>query len=192
MEKRIRESFAEITALQSGFLAGEGIMKLKEAAEAIIASMRVGGKLLIAGNGGSAADAQHFAAELVGKYLRVRKAIPAIALTTDTSILTSIANDISYAQVFVRQLEALTKKEDIFFAISTSGNSQNLLEALQFCKKENIYTIGLAGEGGGAMQYLVDILIEVPSKSTPRIQEVHATIIHVLSELIESAMTKEA
>lgn len=188
MEQRIRESFEEIIALGGAFLAGGGEKKVQEAAEAIIVSLKAGGKLMIVGNGGSAADSQHFAAELVGKYLHIRKAISAIALTTDTSILTSISNDISYNAVFVRQLEALAKPHDIFFAISTSGNSQNLIEALQFCKNNHIPAVGLTGESGGKMRDLVDILLAVPSRSTPRIQEVHATIIHILSELVESAM----
>lgn len=187
-EERVKAIFEENILLQKGVLTSSLPAKISETAEIIVAHLREGGKLFIAGNGGSAADAQHFAGELVGKYLHARKALPAIALTTDTSIITAIANDISYDAVFERQLEGLAGPKDVFFAISTSGNSKNILSALEFCKKENIFTIGLTGEGGGKMADAVNVLLAVPSRSTPRIQEVHATIIHIISEIIEQSM----
>lgn len=158
---------------------------VKKAAENIINSFQKGGKLLIAGNGGSAADAQHFAAELVGKFKKERKALPAIALCTNTSILTAIANDYSFDKVFSRQVEALAKKGDVFFGISTSGNSLNIIEALKTAKRMNCFTIGLTGKTGGNMGKICDILINVDSEETPRIQETHILIIHILCELIE-------
>ena len=140
-----------------------------------------GKKILIAGNGGSASDSQHFAAEIVGRYEANRAAKPAIALTTDTSNITAIANDFGYEYIFSRQIEAIGQKGDIYIAISTSGNSDNILESLKVAKSMGIKTIGLTGNNGGYMKSLVDILINVPSERTGRIQEMHIMVLHILN-----------
>lgn len=151
----------------------------------IITSLASGGKILICGNGGSAADAQHMAAELVGKFKKKRKALPALALTVDTSIITSLGNDYSFSDIFVRQIQALGKKNDILILISTSGNSQNILKAAMCAKKLNIKTVGILGKGGGKLKRLADISLVVKSEETPRIQEAHSLILHTICELIE-------
>ena len=154
-----------------------------------INSIRSGGKILIFGNGGSAADAQHIAAELVGRYKSERKGLPAVALTTDTSILTSIGNDLGYDQIFQRQIEALAKPEDLVIGISTSGNSLNVISALKLSKKIGCKTIGLSGSDGGDMSKICDVNIVVPASDTPRIQEMHILIGHTLCQLIEQSLT---
>ncbi len=148
-------------------------------------SLQKGNKLLICGNGGSAADAQHFAAEIVGRFKLERKGFPAIALTTDTSVLTSIGNDYGFDKIFERQVEALGKSGDILFGISTSGNSTNVINAVNKAKEMGIYTIGLLGKGGGELKKLVDLALTVDSDNTARIQECHLTIYHVICEEIE-------
>ena len=144
-----------------------------------------GNKLLICGNGGSAADSQHFASELSGRYEKERPGLPAISLVTDSSALTAIANDYNYQNVFSRQLQALGRPNDVLFAISTSGNSENVLSAIQYAKTNQISTIGLTGKSGGKMAKLVDIPIIVNGSKTARIQEVHILIIHLICELLE-------
>jgi len=153
-----------------------------------INSIRSGGKILIFGNGGSAADAQHIAAELVGRYKSERKGLPAVALTTDTSALTSIGNDFGYDQIFQRQIEALAKPEDIVIGISTSGNSLNVISALKLSKKKGCKTIGLSGSDGGDMNKICDVNVVVPASDTPRIQEMHILIGHTMCHLIEQNM----
>ena len=156
------------------------------AAEAIARSVRAGGKVLIFGNGGSAAEAQHFAAELVnGMQRRGRPPIPAIALTTDTSSLTAIGNDRGFALVFSRQVEALGRPGDVAVALTTSGTSPNVVEALKTARAKGLVTVGLTGEGGGEVAPLADHLLDVPSRSTPRIQEAHLFILHLLAEELE-------
>jgi len=140
---------------------------------------------MLAGNGGSAADAQHIAAELVGRYGFDRPSIPSLALTTDTSNLTAIGNDYGYEQVFSRQLEGMGQEGDIFIGISTSGNSVNIIRAFESAKKKNIMTVALTGNDGGKMAQMADIALVVPSNSTPRIQEVHILIGHILCDIIE-------
>lgn len=142
-------------------------------------------KTILAGNGGSAADAQHIAAELVGRYGFDRPSIPSLALTTDTSNLTAIGNDYGYDQVFSRQLEGMGQEGDIFFGISTSGNSQNIINAFEVAKKKGITTVALVGKDGGKMAKMADHAIVVPSDSTPRIQESHILIGHILCDIIE-------
>ena len=154
----------------------------------IAEALRAGGKVLAFGNGGSAADAQHFAAELVGRYLKDRAAWPAIALTTDTSILTAVANDFGYDAVFRRQVEALGKKGDVAVGISTSGRSPSVVLALAKAREMGLVTIGMTGNGGGKLAGQVDYLIDVPSPATPRIQEVHGLVIHVLCAIVEEAI----
>jgi len=147
-------------------------------------------KILIFGNGGSASQAQHFAAELVNKFLLERPAIPAIALTTDTSVLTSIANDESFDTVFSRQVEALGKKGDIAIGLTTSGNSPNIIRAVQAAKECGLFTIVFTGERGGKIGPYPDILCDVPSTHTPVIQEVHLLLLHLLAEEVEKSIAK--
>ncbi len=148
-------------------------------------------KILLAGNGGSAADAQHFAGELVSRFNFNRPGLSAIALTTDTSIITAIGNDYGYEEVFSRQIQAIGNPEDIFFAISTSGNSENIIRAIKEAKSKNITVIGLTGESGGEMKDLCDYCICVPSNNTPKIQESHLMIEHIICGLIEKALFSE-
>ena len=143
------------------------------------------GKILIFGNGGSAADAQHLAAELVNRFKKERAPLPAIALTTDTSILTAIANDYDFSQIFSKQILALGKKGDMALGISTSGKSSNVISALKVAKELGLYTVGLSGGDGGLMKEVCDYLILVPSFETPRIQEGHLLFLHIFSELLE-------
>jgi D-sedoheptulose 7-phosphate isomerase len=154
----------------------------------IIESMRAGGKLLIFGNGGSAADAQHVAAELAFKMVREREALPALALTTDTSLLTAIGNDRSFDFIFARQIQAIGRKGDVALAISTSGNSPNVIEAVKQARAMQIGTIGLLGAGGGKVGAMVDLALIVPSSETQRIQEVHIAASHIICQLIEDEL----
>ncbi|HEB72979.1 MAG TPA: SIS domain-containing protein, partial [Nitrospirae bacterium] len=148
--------------------------------------LKKGSKILLAGNGGSAADAQHIAAEFVGRYLIDRRALPAIALSADTSCLTAISNDMGYEKVFSRQLEALGAPGDLLWALSTSGNSENLSSALKTAKSLGVSTVCLLGKGGGKMKGMGDIELIVPSDDTPRIQEAHITIAHLICEAVET------
>ena len=160
----------------------------KEVLRVLMDTFASGNKLLIAGNGGSAADAQHFAAELVGRFLLERKGIPAIALTTDSSILTSLSNDYEFNKVFSRQVEALAVREDALFVISTSGKSMNLVEAVKKAKTMGVITIGLLGKDGGILGELCDYSLIISGNDTPRIQEIHILIIHMLCQLIEEGL----
>lgn len=150
--------------------------------------MAAGGKLLLFGNGGSAADAQHIAAELVGRFGRERKGLPAVALTVNTSALTAIANDHGFERVFARQVEALALSGDLAIGISTSGNSPSVLNAVDAAKSAGILTVGLTGRTGGDLRNRVDYCLQVPSESTPRVQEAHIFIGHVLCEWIEESL----
>jgi D-sedoheptulose 7-phosphate isomerase len=151
--------------------------------------LQFGNKLLLFGNGGSAADAQHLAAEFVGRFVRERAGLPAIALTTDSSILTAVGNDYGFEQVFSRQIEALGRSNDVAIGISTSGNSPNVLAGLKQASKQNLKTIGLTGKDGGAIATCVDLSITVPCADTARIQECHITIGHILCELVETELS---
>jgi len=162
-----------------------------EAAQTIRDRLASGGKLLLMGNGGSAADSQHIAAELVGRFKKERAAIPAIALTVDSSSLTALGNDYGFEAIFSRQIEALATAKDAVMGISTSGNSQNVIRALNLARNMGAATIGLMGHGGGKMKDCVDICIVVPSDDTARIQEVHITIGHIICEIIEQDLTHE-
>jgi len=159
------------------------------AAAAIIGSLQKGGKVLIFGNGGSAADSQHMAAELSGRFQKDRKALAAVALTTDTSALTALGNDYGFEAVFARQVEALGKKGDVAVGISTSGNSANVLKASETAKAMGLTTISLTGNGGGKLAGQTDIKLVVPSKVTARIQESHICIIHCICEIVENAFS---
>jgi D-sedoheptulose 7-phosphate isomerase len=156
------------------------------AAQTITEALRAGGKLLVFGNGGSAAEAQHLSSELVGRFQKERGAIAAIALTVDSSILTSVANDLSFKQVFARQVEALGRPGDVALGISTSGESPNVVAALQTAKARGLKTVALTGRDGGTVGRVADIHVNVPDQSTQRVQEVHQTLIHVLCEVIEA------
>ena len=164
----------------------------REIAAAIIAALRAGNKVLIIGNGGSAADAQHIAAEIVGRYKQERPAYAAIALTTDTSALTAIANDHGFEQVFARQVAGLGKRGDVLLALSTSGRSLNILSALRTARERGLVTVGLTGSKGEALGALCDHLLIAPSDDTPIIQQIHLTIAHGICDEIEQAMMREA
>ena len=153
-------------------------------------SLQNNGKIIIFGNGGSAADAQHFAAEFIGRFEKERDAIPAIALTTDSSIITSLANDYSFDKIFERQCEALIQPNDIIFVLSTSGNSPNVINGVKVAKKKNIISIGLLGNNGGNLKDHLTIPIIVTSNSTPRIQEVHRIILHAICQIVEDNFSK--
>ncbi|MFH1213951.1 MAG: D-sedoheptulose 7-phosphate isomerase [Candidatus Neomarinimicrobiota bacterium] len=166
----------------------DGVGTIVAAAEMLIACYRAGGKVLLCGNGGSAADAQHLAAELVSRLKLERPAIPALALTTNTSLITAIGNDYKYELVFVRQVEAFGRSGDVLVAMSTSGNSENVIKAVEFARVTGIKSIALTGDNGGRLAEKVDLAIIVPSANVQRIQECHITIGHILCELIESAL----
>jgi D-sedoheptulose 7-phosphate isomerase len=161
-----------------------------KAVEMIHSSLAAGGKLLIAGNGGSAADAQHIAAELTGRFLRERKPLPALALHANSSALTAIGNDYGYEHVFARELAAHARPGDVLLAISTSGGSKNILRAIEEARQKRVSVIGMTGESGGAMRAACDLCLCVPSKSTARIQEMHIMIGHTICELLEEGMTQ--
>ncbi len=166
-------------------LAKESIREIEEAADMVYKTLKAGGKILIFGNGGSAADAQHIAAEFVNRYQKDRRALPAIALTTDSSVITSIANDSSFDNVFSRQIEALGRKGDIAWGISTSGRSVNVVKALELAKSLGLKTLGFTGGDGGKVKKVADLCLVIPTVSTPRIQELHITVAHIICELVE-------
>jgi D-sedoheptulose 7-phosphate isomerase len=161
------------------------LQPVADAAAAIAAAVRAGRKVLVFGNGGSAADSQHMATELVGRFLRERRAAAVLALSTDTSVLTAVANDYGFDRVFARQVEAFGGAGDVAFAISTSGGSPNVVEALRTARERGLRTIALTGRDGGAIGGAVEIHINVPDASTPRVQEAHRTLIHAICELVE-------
>jgi D-sedoheptulose 7-phosphate isomerase len=181
---RVRALLEAAIALHQRVAAGN-LAALVAAAAAVRRAHAAGGKLLIFGNGGSAADAQHMAAELVNRFQRERPALAALALTTDTSILTSIANDSSFDRVFARQIEALGRQGDVALGITTSGASASIVLALETARKRGLATIALTGRDGGAAGRGADIHVNVPDDSTARIQEVHRTLIHAICELVE-------
>jgi D-sedoheptulose 7-phosphate isomerase len=189
MKNLIRSSIASTHATIGKALADDALIAAAEqAAKACIAALQAGKKILLAGNGGSAADAQHIAAELVSRYNYDRPGLCAIAFTTDTSALTAIGNDYGYEKVFSRQLEALGQSGDVLIAISTSGNSPNILKALETARARGITAIGLTGESGGKMAPLCDIALKAPSSETPKIQECHIMLGHIICQLIEDTM----
>jgi len=190
MIERIRQIARESIEANRAFFEANS-EAVARAADMIIASVRAGGKVLVFGNGGSAADAQHIAAELVNRLNYDHPPIPAIALTTDTSILTSIGNDSSFDNVFERQVRALGRKGDVALAISTSGNSPNVLRAVEAAREISITTIALAGRDGGKLATITELALVVNADSTQRIQETHITIAHILCELVEDALYGE-
>jgi D-sedoheptulose 7-phosphate isomerase len=167
------------------------IPDINRLAELVQASLSRGGKILFMGNGGSAADSQHLAAELVGRFRKERRGLASIALSTDTSILTSVGNDYGFEHVFARQVEALCRPEDVLIGISTSGNSANVLRAIEAGKSIGATTVALTGEGGGKLAALCDLTLAVPSRVTARVQEAHILIGHILCELIDDASTPD-
>jgi D-sedoheptulose 7-phosphate isomerase len=161
------------------------VIPAAEAAMAVVETLRTGGKVLVFGNGGSATDAQHFAAELVGRFTRERRGLAAIALAADSAIVTALANDYGYERVFARQVEALGREGDVAIGISTSGTSANVLAGLAAAEAAGMVTVGMTGRDGGTIATAVDIHVNVASTSTARVQEVHRTLLHAMCELIE-------
>ena len=189
MKHYIYNQIAESAATKQAILESEPLLDMIEVvAKACVAVYRNGKKTMLAGNGGSAADAQHIAAELVGRYGFDRPSIPSLALTTDTSNLTAIGNDYGYDKVFSRQLEGMSQAGDLFIGISTSGNSQNIINAFESAKERGVTTVALVGRDGGKMAALADYAIIIPSNSTPRIQESHILIGHILCDIIEKEL----
>ncbi len=189
MGKIIREILSETLELKKRTLGDPTLVgEIEKAASVIVEACRRGNKLILFGNGGSAADAQHVAAEMVNKLELQRGALPAIALTTDTSILTSVANDDDFCHIFARQLEALASKGDVTVGISTSGNSLNVLEGVKVAKERGATTVGFTGMDGGRLAKLVDLVVRAPSKKTPRIQELHITFFHIICHLVETEL----
>ena len=189
MQNYIKEQItASIETKQKLLVDAELMAQIAEVALKCIELYRNGKKTLLAGNGGSAADAQHIAAELVGRYGFDRPSIPSLALTTDTSNLTAIGNDYGYDKVFSRQLEGMGSEGDLFIGISTSGNSQNIVNAFESAKTKGITTVALVGRDGGKMAQMADVALIVPSNDTPRIQESHILIGHILCDIIEKEL----
>lgn len=180
----LRNALNEHQAVMKGLQ--DMLPQISAVAERLRACLAQGGKILLMGNGGSAADSQHIAAEIVGRYKRERKGLPAIALTTDTSILTSVGNDYGYEFIFSRQVEALCGPLDVVIGLSTSGNSPNVVRAIETAKQIGATTIGMTGGSGGKLTALCDFNLVMPSSDTPRIQEAHIFIGHVLCELAEA------
>ncbi|HOS95324.1 MAG TPA: D-sedoheptulose 7-phosphate isomerase [Armatimonadota bacterium] len=185
MRDVIRSSFTESIALRERTLE-ELAGAIEEAAVGSITRVRNGGTVFVCGNGGSAADAQHIAGELAGRFRRERDPLPSICLSANCSTLTAISNDYSFEEVFSRPLAGLARPGDVLWAMSTSGASPNVLLALQVAKQRDLYRVGFSGAGGGPMASLCDVCLAVPSRDTARIQEVHVTIAHILCELIEA------
>ena len=188
MRREIAERLEESAQIK-GAIAKSKISEIEDMANLIITAYKAGGKVILFGNGGSAADAQHIAGELVGQFVLKRRVFPAIALTTNTSILTAVANDYGYEMVFGRQIEALVNEKDVVIAISTSGKAPNVIEAIKAAKMKGAKTIGLTGGSGGKLAEVADLVLIVPSDNTPRIQEVHITIGHIVCELVERELS---
>lgn len=188
----VKEQIQASVDVKAAMLQDETLLKqIEEAAQIVTKAYRNGKKTLLAGNGGSAADAQHIAGEFVSRFYFDRPGIPSIALTTDTSVITAIGNDYGYEKLFERQVQALGVEGDIFIGISTSGNSPNVVKALQVCKEKGIFAIGLTGASGGKMADLCDLCIKVPSPETPRIQESHILIGHIICCIVEEQIFAE-
>ncbi len=191
-EHRITDLMAaSIFTKQSMLSNSDLVTTIAKVSEILVASLRQGNKVVLFGNGGSAADAQHIAAELVGRFAFDRPALPALAFSVNSSCVTAIGNDYGFDQVFSRQVEALARAGDVAIGISTSGNSPNVLNAILTARKMGLRTIGLTGAGGGALAKSAEFCISVPSKETPRIQECHILIGHIISELVEREIFHE-
>ncbi|WP_035589282.1 D-sedoheptulose-7-phosphate isomerase [Hippea jasoniae] len=185
-----KEDFLQATEELVGLIRSVDFDYVDKIASLISNAISNGRVVYVCGNGGSAADAQHFAAELINRFLKERKPYPAVALTTDSSVLTSIANDYSFDDVFAKQVEALVKEGDVVIGISTSGNSENVFRALALSKQKKATTIGLLGKDGGKIKSVCDYSFVVNSHSTPRIQEVHGFLIHLLCEIVEDNLAE--
>ena len=183
-DRVVNDAFADTIALHQR-VRRESQAAISSAADALRQALGAGRKVLVCGNGGSAADAQHFASELVGRFTRERRAWPALALTTDASALTAVGNDYGFDRVFARQVEAHGQPGDLLIGISTSGGSPNVLAAVETARARGLVTMALTGRDGGALGRAVDIHLNVPSPSTARTQEVHITLLHVLCDLVE-------
>ncbi|CAN7348168.1 D-sedoheptulose 7-phosphate isomerase [Pseudomonas sp. GL-B-26] len=191
LRKYIEAQIVDSQAIMNAMLADSNLIdRVEAAALSCIHCMKQGGKILLAGNGGSAADAQHIAGEFVSRFAFDRPGLPAIALTTDSSILTAIGNDYGYEKLFARQVQALGQKGDVFIAYSTSGKSPNILLALQEARARGLVCVGLTGNLGGPMSEICDHLLAVPSPDTPKIQEGHLILGHILCGLVENAIFK--
>ena len=184
MEDNIVRSFKESSQLNEVFV-NENLLKIVEIVEALTLALKRRNKILIFGNGGSAADAQHLAAEFVNRFMIERPPLAAMALSTDTSVITSIGNDYDFSEIFSKQIRALGQEGDVAWGISTSGNSPNVVKAVETANKLKLVTIGLTGKDGGAIAGMVDYWLNVSSNSTPRIQEVHITVGHVICEMVD-------
>ena len=191
MKDIITKSYKESILAKEGFFK-QNLQPIIQSAEVIADAFKADRKLLICGNGGSAADAQHIAAEFVNRFMIERPPLPAVALSTDTSIITSIGNDYSFDQIFSKQIKAIGREGDVLLAISTSGESKNVITAIKVARDMGIKTIGLTGKGGGKMAKMVDILLNVDSDVTPRIQEVHITAGHIICDLIDHILFQGA
>lgn len=191
MRSYVSDQISEAQRILSAMQVDEVLFStVQAAANACINCLRTGGKILLAGNGGSAADAQHIAGEFVSRFAFDRPGLPAMALTVDTSILTAIGNDYGYEKLFARQVQANGNKGDVFIGYSTSGTSPNILRAFEEARKQGLVCIGLTGNRGGPMRELCDYLLEVPSNDTPKIQEGHLVLGHILCGLVERALFK--
>jgi len=184
MEDHIIKIFKESIRVKEAFV-NENLSKLVNVVEAVTAALKAGNKILIFGNGGSAADAQHIAAEFVNRFVIERPPLPAIALTTDTSVITSISNDYDFSEIFSKQIRAIGQPGDIAWGISTSGNSANVLKALEVAKKMGLVTVAFTGKDGGSIAKIVDFSVNVSSSVTARIQEVHITAGHAICDLVD-------
>jgi len=192
MQETIKDQIKESIAVKEALLKDASLVeKMERAAVLMIACLKNGGTIAFCGNGGSAADAQHLAAEFVGRYQKERAGWAAIALNVNTSILTAIGNDYGFDRVFSRQVEALLSKNDILVGISTSGNSKNILEAFKTAKTKGVTCIALTGQGGGAMADDCELLLDVPARNTPRIQESHIMIGHIICSLVETTLVND-
>ena len=187
MEKLVNSIFEEITETNSRFFARSKNTIISISLE-IAKTFINGGKILLLGNGGSAADSQHIAAEFINRFKMERPPLPALALTTDTSVITSISNDYDFKDIFVKQLVAIANEGDVVWALSTSGNSPNVIRALQYAAKNNLKSVGFTGNKGDKMLGLCDILLAAPTDNTPRIQELHITSAHIICELVDELM----
>ena len=184
MEDHIIKTFKESIRVKDTFI-NENLSKMVNVIEALTAALKAGNKILLFGNGGSAADAQHIAAEFVNRFVIERPPLPAIALTTDTSVITSIGNDYDFSEIFSKQIRAIGQAGDVAWGISTSGSSPNIIKAMEAAKKIGMITIGMTGKDGGEIAKMVDYSLNVSSNSTPRVQEVHITVGHVICEMID-------
>jgi len=189
MSDQIKQLLQESCRIKQLVIQDEKLLTLiQQVMDVCIDALRNGNKLMFAGNGGSASDAQHIAAELVGRYEQDRPGLPALALTTNSSQVTAIANDYGYDALFQRQVQALASPGDVFFGLSTSGNSRNVVNAVRQCKQSQVISVGMTGQQGGELAALCDYCIKIPSTNTARIQEVHITIGHILCAGIETAI----